>query len=262
VSARRSPAWLASLLGSCALLTLSQTVLSPTPASAAKLGQRTLTQGMRGEDVRSLQEHLRVLKLGTKKTGLFNGQTKRAVKRLERGRRWKVDGRVQRRQAKRIKGMVSKVRARKRARRRAASGGQVFPVPGPHNFGGAQARFGAPRSGHSHQGQDIFAACGERLLSAQAGTVKVNAYQAGGAGYYLVVDGTDGYDYVYMHLKKRSWATPGTFVWPGSQVSRVGQSGNASGCHLHFELWTAPGWYAGGSPIDPYDLLLQWDSYS
>ena len=35
-----------------------------------------------------------------------------------------------------------------------------FPVLGAHNFGGADARFGAGRVGHIHQGQDIMAASG------------------------------------------------------------------------------------------------------
>ena len=33
----------------------------------------------------------------------------------------------------------------------------------------------------------------------------------------------------------------------------VGQSGRASTCHLHFEWWTAPGWYKGGQAQDPLD---------
>src|SRR3954447_22316816 len=31
----------------------------------------------------------------------------------------------------------------------------MFPVPGSHSYGGAGSRFGAPRSGHVHQGQDV-----------------------------------------------------------------------------------------------------------
>ncbi len=34
--------------------------------------------------------------------------------------------------------------------------GAVFPVAGPHNFGGPENRFGAPRAGHIHQGQDVL----------------------------------------------------------------------------------------------------------
>jgi murein DD-endopeptidase MepM/ murein hydrolase activator NlpD len=139
----------------------------------------------------------------------------------------------------------------------------AFPVPGPHNFGGPDARFGAPRSGHTHQGQDIPAACGEREIVDEAGQVKVNAYQASGAGYYVVLHGgLTGTDSVYMHLTAPSWAPVGTNVHAGQQIGKVGETGDAQGCHLHFERWSAPGWYVGGAAYDPLPELLAWDSYS
>ncbi|MGH2924093.1 MAG: M23 family metallopeptidase, partial [Solirubrobacterales bacterium] len=92
--------------------------------------------------------------------------------------------------------------------------------------------------------------------------VKVSAYQGSGAGHYLVITGVDGIDYVYMHLQKASWATTGAWVYPGTQMGKVGASGNASGCHLHFELWIPPGWYSGGVAQDPLPSLQHWDSYS
>src|SRR5688572_5106984 len=45
--------------------------------------------------------------------------------------------------------------------------GHVFPVRGPHGFGGAGAGFGAVRPGHRHQGQDVVAACGTPLVAAR-----------------------------------------------------------------------------------------------
>jgi murein DD-endopeptidase MepM/ murein hydrolase activator NlpD len=229
-------------------------------AEAAKFGERTLKQGMRGKDVATLQRSLTSLKVPTHVDGRFGSGTRRSVIALERAWSWRVDGRVQRGQAERIKVLLSERAARKR--QPAPPGSGVFPVPETHNFGGSEARFGAPRSGHSHQGQDVFAACGARLLSAQAGTVKARAYQADGAGYYLVVDGSDGIDYVYMHLQKASWALNGTALYAGQQIGRVGDSGDASGCHLHFELWSSPGWYTGGAPYDPLPSLQAWDAYS
>jgi peptidoglycan hydrolase-like protein with peptidoglycan-binding domain len=139
----------------------------------------------------------------------------------------------------------------------------TFPVPGPHSFGGPDARFGAPRPGHTHQGQDIPATCGQSEIVDETGQVKVNAYQASGAGYYVVLHGgLTGTDSVYMHLRTPSWAPAGTTVYAGQQIGRVGDTGDAQGCHLHFERWSAPGWYSGGAPYDPLPELQYWDSYS
>jgi peptidoglycan hydrolase-like protein with peptidoglycan-binding domain len=138
-----------------------------------------------------------------------------------------------------------------------------FPVPGPHTYGGADARFGAPRSGHIHQGQDLPAACGEKLYVFEKGQVRTNAYQAGGAGYYVVIHGLiTGTDAVYMHLTAPSWAPVGTGVTAGQQIGKVGDTGDAVGCHLHFERWSAPGWFVGGVAYDPLPELQYWDSYS
>src|SRR2546423_750483 len=65
----------------------------------------------------------------------------------------------------------------------------VFRILGPHSYGGPDARFGAPRSGHTHQGQDVMAAEGTPLVAPRPGTVIHRAYQAHGAGYYLVIHG-------------------------------------------------------------------------
>ena len=138
----------------------------------------------------------------------------------------------------------------------------VFPVPGAHDYGGDGARFGSGRSGHSHQGHDVFAACGSKLVAARGGVVKARRYHSA-AGHYLVIDADDsGVDYAYMHLVQASPFAEGDRVQTGQQIGLVGDSGNARGCHLHFELWAAPGWYTGGSPFDPLPDLQAWDAYS
>jgi murein DD-endopeptidase MepM/ murein hydrolase activator NlpD len=138
----------------------------------------------------------------------------------------------------------------------------IFPVRGRHNYGNRNAHFGAGRSGHSHQGQDVFAACGTPIVAPRAGRVQTSGFQ-GSAGHYVVVKmGGVKQDAVFMHLQKPSWAVAGTKVFTGQQIGKVGATGNASGCHLHFELWTSPGWYAGGGPYDPYPTLAAWDAYS
>jgi murein DD-endopeptidase MepM/ murein hydrolase activator NlpD len=138
----------------------------------------------------------------------------------------------------------------------------IFPVRGRHDFGGEGAQFGAGRSGHSHQGHDVFANCGTRMVAARGGRVKFKQYHAA-AGHYLVIegDGTD-VDYAYMHLDQPSPFSAGDRVYTGQTIGAVGESGNARGCHLHFELWGAPGWYDGGKPFDPLPSLQAWDSWS
>ena len=138
----------------------------------------------------------------------------------------------------------------------------MFPIRGRHNYGGANADFGSGRSGHSHQGQDVFARCGTQLVAARGGRVKFKEYHAA-AGHYLVIDGagTEA-DYVYMHLAEASPFAPGDRVYTGQRIGAVGDSGNARGCHLHFELWRGPGWYDGGKPFDPLPALRSWDAWS
>jgi murein DD-endopeptidase MepM/ murein hydrolase activator NlpD len=138
----------------------------------------------------------------------------------------------------------------------------IFPVPSRHDFGGAGARFGTGRAGHSHQGHDVFARCGSRMLAARGGRVKAKAYHRA-AGHYLVIDGAGiGVDYAYMHLAEASPFEKGDRVYTGQRIGAVGDSGNARGCHLHFELWSAPGWYTGGRPFDPLVPLQLWDAWS
>jgi murein DD-endopeptidase MepM/ murein hydrolase activator NlpD len=134
-----------------------------------------------------------------------------------------------------------------------------FPIRGPHYYGEHAATFGG---GRGHQGHDTFAACGTPLVAARGGIVKFKQYH-GAAGHYLVIDGErTGIDYVYMHLRDAALVDAGDRVRTGQLIGYVGQTGRASGCHLHFEMWKAPGWYDGGAPFDPLPSLLAWDKTS
>jgi murein DD-endopeptidase MepM/ murein hydrolase activator NlpD len=90
--------------------------------------------------------------------------------------------------------------------------------------------------------------------------VRFTEYQPGGAGYYVVLDGTDGRSYFFAHCQKDSFATtPGSAVAVGQHLCNVGQTGSATGPHLHFEIWLG-GWRVDGTsePIDPLPDLLAW----
>jgi murein DD-endopeptidase MepM/ murein hydrolase activator NlpD len=137
-----------------------------------------------------------------------------------------------------------------------AATGYTFPIQGAWHWGEAGTFFGD--RGGKHQGIDLLSACGTPLVTASAGTVKANQFQAA-AGNYLVMTGTPtGEDQTYMHLQSPSPLAVGTVVAAGTPLGFVGDTGNADACHLHVELWTAPGWYTGGHPRDPKSDLVSW----
>lgn len=130
----------------------------------------------------------------------------------------------------------------------------TFPIRGNHDMGQSAANgFGG---GRNHGGQDMFAACGTPLVAVRSGVVQAATFQSR-AGNYVVLQSPDGQSHVYMHMRAPALVKKGDSVTMGQQVGEVGQTGRATGCHLHFELWTAPGWYTGGKAIDPLPLLRQ-----
>jgi biotin carboxyl carrier protein len=135
----------------------------------------------------------------------------------------------------------------------------VFPVQGPFAWGGADARFGAGRPGHSHEGQDLLAAEGTPVVTPLAGVVRFVDFQAKGAGWYVVLDADDGRTLFFAHCQTASVSVAvGQRVAAGQGVCRVGSTGSATGPHLHFEIWEG-GWRdRGGRPVDPLAQLQSW----
>lgn len=134
------------------------------------------------------------------------------------------------------------------------SGDAIFPLRGKHTYGDS---IGA---GRGHQGQDLLSKCNKPVVSAEPGRVRVVDYQSA-AGNYVVVK-APGSDEVYMHLAQPSKLSPGDRVAAGALIGRTGETGRATGCQLHFEMWSKPGWYRGGSVMNPTPFLKAWDKTS
>jgi murein DD-endopeptidase MepM/ murein hydrolase activator NlpD len=134
--------------------------------------------------------------------------------------------------------------------------GNEFPLRAKHTYGDG---FGA---GRGHDGQDVMANCGSRIVVARGGVVTFNDFQSA-AGNYLVIDAKgDGHDYMYAHLRQPSPLKEGRHVKTGQTLGHVGQTGDATACHLHFEYWKAP-WQQGGRPLPSVTRVLkEWDSWS
>lgn len=138
-------------------------------------------------------------------------------------------------------------RAAQVARRSAFAPGNFHcPIDGPNSF---TDTWGAPRSGgRRHQGVDIYAAHGARVVAVVDGTIlRMTRSSLGGISLYL--RGGDGTEYFYTHLAGYASISPGQRVTGGQLVAYNGNSGNARGGppHVHFEIH--PG---GGAAINPY----------
>ncbi len=140
------------------------------------------------------------------------------------------------------------------------SDGAVFPVRGPHNFGGPENRYGAPREGHIHEGQDVLTVEGTPDAVPLGGTITKTADQPEGAGYYVVEHTLIGFDFMFAHCKADTFSVAaGQSVTAGQQICLAGQTGDATAPHLHFEMWVG-GWQApGGHSIDPLPYLEAWE---
>ena len=114
----------------------------------------------------------------------------------------------------------------------------------------------------SHQGQDVMADCGTPLVAARGGTVVMSTYQALAGNYLVIQDPITVQSNMYAHLREPAIVKRGQRVETGQPIGVVGDTGDASACHLHFEIWTSPGWYRGGEPIDPLPTLKRWDRFS
>jgi murein DD-endopeptidase MepM/ murein hydrolase activator NlpD len=129
----------------------------------------------------------------------------------------------------------------------------MFPVRGRVDWGEQDARFGAWRGGHAHEGQDVFAPAGTPLLAIRDGRV-VETGDDGGRGNYVAMWNRDARrTFVYLHMLHPSRVSVGERVWAGERVGAVGCSGSCWGDHLHLEVRRGRG--TTGRALDPLPLL-------
>jgi murein DD-endopeptidase MepM/ murein hydrolase activator NlpD len=137
--------------------------------------------------------------------------------------------------------------------RRPAPPAAVFPVRGRVDWGERDARFGAWRGGHVHEGQDVFARAGAPLVAVRDGRV-VETGDDGGRGNYVAMWNSEARrTFVYLHMLHPSRARVGDRVRVGQRVGAVGCTGSCWGDHLHIEVRRGRG--TTGRALDPLPLL-------
>lgn len=114
---------------------------------------------------------------------------------------------------------------------------------------------------YNHKGVDFArnskgAVDGLPVLAAKSGVVdtskafKNSSGQYASYGEYIIIDHQDGTATVYAHMQPGSRKVQkGDKVSQGQQIGNVGQTGNATGPHLHFEVRIA------GKRVDPTNYL-------
>lgn len=123
----------------------------------------------------------------------------------------------------------------------AGPGSLTWPVQGV-----LTSRFG-PRWGRMHNGVDLAANTGTPVIAAASGQV-ISAGYNGGFGNLVLIDHGGGFVTAYAHLNSINVGV-GQSVGAGNSVGTVGNTGNSTGPHLHFET------RVNGVAYDPLQYL-------
>jgi murein DD-endopeptidase MepM/ murein hydrolase activator NlpD len=139
-----------------------------------------------------------------------------------------------------------------------SASGPVHPVrvDGPIDYGDAEARFGASRYGHVHEGQDMFGRPGTPLVAVRDAAVIDRGDDGGRGNYVAIYSEAEDQTYVYMHMLNPSPLRPGDHVAAGQEVGGMGCTGSCWGTHLHFEVRLGRG--IERKPVDPLPMLKRW----
>jgi hypothetical protein len=204
--------------GTLCLLALAATLAGAADARAA-FGDRTLRRGMHGHDVRVLQSWLTRLGFETAVDGHYGRSTRRSVRAYERRERKRVDGLVSRRQAR---GMRRRIEAPALAAPLAALPSATLAADGrtaiapagappavhaaiaaanritdrPYRYGGGHAR--VEDSGYDCSGAVSYALIGAGLLDAPEPSSTLMDYGEPGAGQWITVYAHGGHAYVVI----------------------------------------------------------------
>lgn len=98
-----------------------------------------------------------------------------------------------------------------------------------------------------HTGTDIGASMGAPVWASQGGTVVLAEYN-GGYGNCVILDHGNGIKTLYGHMSS-IMVGQGQSVEQGTQIGRVGSTGNSTGPHLHFEV------LVDGAAVDPMQFF-------
>lgn len=111
------------------------------------------------------------------------------------------------------------------------SEGFVWPVPNSNRISSDYGH----RWGRKHEGIDIPAKIGTKIVAANDGVVVYSGNEYTGYGNIIILGHRDGTFTIYAH-NHRNLVESGQVVRRGQQIAQLGNTGRSTGPHLHFEV--------------------------
>jgi murein DD-endopeptidase MepM/ murein hydrolase activator NlpD len=118
----------------------------------------------------------------------------------------------------------------------------AYSGPIPEDAASGTGAFGWPTSGvitqkywNRHKAIDIGAPKGNSVLAADSGYVIGVGRSDKGYGLHVVIDHRNGFQTLYAHMSVY-YVEVGQSVKKGQLIGKVGDTGKATGPHLHFEI--------------------------
>ena len=99
-----------------------------------------------------------------------------------------------------------------------------------------------------HPAIDIGGAEGNPIYAADSGVIVYAGWSSYGYGYLIVIDHGNGWQSAYAHLSAVA-VSCGQSVYRAGYIGALGNTGNSSGSHLHFEL------VINGVKVNPLDYV-------
>lgn len=100
----------------------------------------------------------------------------------------------------------------------------------------------------NHPGIDIDGNTGDPVYAADSGVVVYAGWNNWGYGNVIVINHGNGWQTLYAHLNTLDVGC-GQSMSQGNLIGAIGETGNASGSHLHFEMMY------NGTKVNPWDYL-------
>jgi murein DD-endopeptidase MepM/ murein hydrolase activator NlpD len=107
----------------------------------------------------------------------------------------------------------------------------------------------------THKADDIASYGGTPIVPIYSGKVIFAGWKNNCGGYQVWVSHGNGLYTGYYHLRSIS-AHYGQWVWQSkTTLGRVGQTGCATGNHLHVEVWRGKPWASGSYRVPPWKYI-------